>query len=84
MFAICSVTLKCKESTAQSFLDHVHVLFKNCTGYIYQHLCSVTFARFHLMQIVTVKSLVGPEMFPKTVLRKSWSPGVECSIDGKT
>lgn len=35
------------------------------------------------LQIVTVKSPVGQEMFPKTALRKSWSPGEESSIDGK-
>lgn len=39
--------------------------------------------RVCFLQIVTVKSPVGQEMFPKTVLRKSWNPGVESSIDGK-
>lgn len=35
------------------------------------------------LQIATVKSPVGQEMFLKTVLRKSWSPGEESSTDGK-
>ncbi|KAI4828264.1 hypothetical protein KUCAC02_022369 [Chaenocephalus aceratus] len=35
-----------------------------------------------LMKIVTVKSPVAQETFPKIVLRKSWSPGEESSPDG--
>lgn len=36
-----------------------------------------------VLQIATVKSPVGLETFPKTVLRKYWSPGEEFSIDGR-
>lgn len=35
------------------------------------------------LQIATVKSQVGLEMFRKNVLRKFWSLGEEFSIDGK-
>lgn len=35
------------------------------------------------MQIATVKSPVAQEMFLKTVLRKSWSPGEQSLTDGK-
>lgn len=36
-----------------------------------------------MLQIATVKSQVGLEMFQKNVLRKFWSLGEEFSIDGK-
>lgn len=35
------------------------------------------------LQIATAKSQVEQETFPKTVLRKFWSPGERSSPDGK-
>lgn len=47
-----------------------------------QNVLNVCMLMF-LLQIATVKSQVGLEMFRKNVLRKFWSLGEEFSIDGK-
>lgn len=43
----------------------------------------ITGVLFCVLQIATVKFPVEPATFPKTVLRKSSSPGEESSIDGE-